>query len=536
MQWLKTLLALILCSGAVIAHATVTGKVTRTNFSNSQNELYGYVCDSSVPTKIYSVSFYQGATLLGSVTASVQGDNSVSSVCSGNAYHSFVYVLPESLRDGIAHSLTVTALPVGGGVSITLAGSPMSVTLPASQPLRGYFAFINTDFMWGWACNPAITADSYPAIQVVFYTESGINLGSITPSIYADSGVGGVCTSRYRSFQFPFPSVVKDSGNHTIYAYVQDGNGRFLLSNTPQSHLFTPRVYSIIATQPNATSANINAILSTSAPGDGTFIVGPYCFLGNQTGTHLTWSVGSYTGFVPSSPVADWQRGATNTPNVAVAVQAQGMNAGIYVNNASPYVEPNCAGLAGANAIFVWNTISAAPAIWPTDNPAGKSRELIIGFDMTVPTATGVSYGGPSILFRDKRNDKIIHFNIQAFDTRNNGAVKGTIGSCTPTACSSPMFYTSYGLGGIYLSWGRTITGNFRHTPYTTTSHYEYRISGYNLENAVAMVGCSDTNINMLSCKGSDYRFSIVQVGIENVIGSIIGAKISNIQIGYTYN
>ena len=87
--------------------------------------LGGWAWDVARPNEPIKVEIYDGATLLAAVTA--DGFRlDLQNAGKGNGKHAFNYALPQSLRDGQSHSISVKY----AGTSSELPGSPKTLVFP----------------------------------------------------------------------------------------------------------------------------------------------------------------------------------------------------------------------------------------------------------------------------------------------------------------------------------------------------------------------------------------------------------------------
>ncbi len=90
--------------------------------------LNGWACDPDNYAQALTVNFIEGANLVGSTVANVPAEAGVSGSCGGFANHRFNgYSVPNSLRDGLAHSIQARAVGTTG-IDTILSGNPQSVT------------------------------------------------------------------------------------------------------------------------------------------------------------------------------------------------------------------------------------------------------------------------------------------------------------------------------------------------------------------------------------------------------------------------
>ena len=123
---------------------------------------WGWAWDANQPNTPISIDVYDGATLLGTMSAAGYRADLVAAG-KGNGYHAFSFPLPASVRNGLAHSITVKA----AGSTFTLGASPRSITChPLTVSLAGTGAGSASSSPAGISCG-SDCSEYYPAGSVV---------------------------------------------------------------------------------------------------------------------------------------------------------------------------------------------------------------------------------------------------------------------------------------------------------------------------------------------------------------------------------
>jgi hypothetical protein len=85
----------------------------------------GWAWDASRPTVAIKVEIYEGGKLLGTVTAQ-EFRQDLKTAGKGDGNHAFNYALPQTLRDGQSHTITIKY----DGTASELPGSPKTLSFP----------------------------------------------------------------------------------------------------------------------------------------------------------------------------------------------------------------------------------------------------------------------------------------------------------------------------------------------------------------------------------------------------------------------
>jgi len=396
-------------------------------------------------------------------------------------------------------------------------------------PLEAHITALNSDYVAGWICAPATAPAEVPVLL------DGAPLGTAQ---LAPSPASRCARGTASDFQFAFPNAIQDGQAHRVAVYARNARHVQLADDAERLHTFAPRAFTTLATQPDVdSSATEAAVLS----GDGyrpaqapytLYSAAPYCLPSGASGSRTHGALARFTGLDGGLESA-W----TQSGRVVQGIHLVRDVAGSYIDNQGD-APADCYGLAGANVLFAWSLDApdAAPAIWSAPG-ADKSRELVIGFDLDVPIASGTSYAGATVLFRtlrdSPRGDRFLFFDIQAFDTRATQPLQAAYGAGELPGADAAIVATAFAHSGA-IDFGRVVAGDFAHRAGGGWTHYEFRLNGWQLERALAQVGCSDRDTTRLPCDASQLRFSLVALGMENVAPATLAADVGHFTVGFT--
>lgn len=246
-----------------------TAQVIGSHDDMRNNTLRGWACNTTAPADALTIDlFTESGALIGEALANQSGEAGIGELCSGYANHRFTLPIPQSLQDGLRHTIYAKAkLATGELVSLNFneaqtiqVGTPISAPQPVTQTpvtsgeLVGYHDQIITDMTFGWACDPDNYAES---LRIDFYADGngfGTFLGSTYASVPREAAVGALCGGNSsHGFSFQLPATLKDGQLHTIYAYginIGSGTPYKLLGNSPKTYQAAPPVQAQPAPQP----------------------------------------------------------------------------------------------------------------------------------------------------------------------------------------------------------------------------------------------------------------------------------------------
>ncbi len=170
--------------------------------------LGGWAWDASQPNTPISVDIYDGTQKIATVRAN-QFRQDLQNAGIGNGQHAFTFILPASLRNGQAHSITIKY----GGLKQQLSSSPRSITCNPSDPVyEGFIDVADCNSIVGWAAdrnrlNTSIEVRIYDGNSLVT-TVSASDLRSDVGAYLGDNGRHG--------FAIPTPWQFKDGLPHTL--------------------------------------------------------------------------------------------------------------------------------------------------------------------------------------------------------------------------------------------------------------------------------------------------------------------------------
>jgi len=539
-----TIWVLISAAASPVA-AELNGWHDATNFANSPSEAFGWACDTTNYSKALQIEIYDGTQKVGTTLADIQRESAVADLCGGVAKHGFVWSYPETLRDGKTHEIKAYAI-LASGARVLLPGSPVTTLIPSSSKPEGWFDFITPEYAWGWACDPSHIDEGAPSIEIELYDEAGDFLGSVTPNIYAEQPVADRCGGAHnRSFQFKLPASLQDSNRHTIYAFTEnaDGSGRSLIGGGPRSGVFYQQSTAAYGSQPYIYASDVETVIQSTIEqetGNGHFKSSTFCYGTQADDVAATWQPSNLTGLSvgkDSLTRAVWQRGAVDS-FAEIVVQAKGSTVGVFTKPFGSGWDTGCGKIAGNTTGFLWNPgVSSYPPVpWPDGTQNSLAKELVIKFTGKFYSATGVGYVHPALFFRDKGTNLRMWVTLQAFDTRSNTAEEFIGNDCPADVdCDhkiAPIVATAFGRSGSY---GRSLSGDFIHYLSSSYHKHEFRINGFQLQNALEAVGCSNSDPDRLSCNAEDFQLTIASVLAETYgSSSSMGTSLRNIYLGRT--
>jgi hypothetical protein len=246
----------------------------------------------------------------------------------------------------------------------------------------------------------------------------------------------------------------------------------------------------------------------------------------------IPWNVSDYTGFAPSIPVENWQRGVNATLPGSLAVQIQGNTVGMLINPAS----------ASTATGTIYATVIHYD--WPdTDNIrpwAGATSELWFSFEAQVPVGVpamnGAVYAGPNLMIHDTISGKRFWYGPMMYDNRglfSEQVFKDGCSTCTGLAIAR----TFYGSGTQYAHLGAN-SGVSTGATWRGFRYYEFRVSRSELLNIVNSVRSTFPQVyGTLSTDPANYK--IVHFNINPEVADLnatrqgrIGMSVRNIFIG----
>ena len=182
------------------------------------NAIEGWAWDSNDATGTVSVDVYDGATLLGSTSATLYRQDLADAF--GSPFHGFIFHPPASLKDGQTHTISVKF----GGTNTNLPSSPRPFVCNSSTPnYQGNLDVADCNFIsgYGWDANDDNT------IIVAIYVDGGFRV--VVPAQLTYAGIG----NGFHGFKFAVPANLKNGQPHSIT--VKFSGTTTDLSSTPKT-------------------------------------------------------------------------------------------------------------------------------------------------------------------------------------------------------------------------------------------------------------------------------------------------------------
>ncbi len=248
----------------------------------------------------------------------------------------------------------------------------------------------------------------------------------------------------------------------------------------------------------------------------------------------ISWDVGQYTGFRPSSPYSTYQRGKVNTAN-ATAVQAQGRTVGIF--NA-PSARPTVGDL--------------VPIVFQHFYPLGTglrpwsqaTSELQMSADVQVPHAFvsggAVGYVQFSLAVRDTTALVVKYFwiQVQIFDTRGGSFNESLQGDDCAGCTFTPIIGSAIRSGTKYVHMlpGSAVSRGSMWSGFQT---YAFGISRAELQKAIQDIKNRYPAYGGISTKPEDYEVNLLGVLDEIYYpqgsSARMGASFRDLQVSERY-
>jgi len=185
----------------------------------------GWVRDRNHPDARLRVDILDGNTVLGTTAADrVRADLRTAAI--GDGQYSFTFPLPESLRDGRSHAVTVRI----SGTSVALPNTPRPATCSASVHIyEGAHDKADCDDIAGWAWdrtrpNTTLDVDIFDGQRRLATVAADRERRDLV-----DAGFG---TGRY-GFAYAVPALLHDGRTHDIFVKISGTD--VALSSTPKA-------------------------------------------------------------------------------------------------------------------------------------------------------------------------------------------------------------------------------------------------------------------------------------------------------------
>ncbi len=184
------------------------------------NAIEGWAWDSNDPNGTVNVDLYDGATLIGTVAATLYRQDLADAL--GSPYHGWIFHTPASLKDGQPH--TVTAKFGGTNTNLPLDTPRTTSCTSITTNFQGYLDVPTCNFITGYAWD---ANDDQGTIVAAIYADG--NFRVVVPAQQAYPGVG----SGYHGFKFAVPPDLKNGQPHSITAKFSGTSTNLL--NTPRT-------------------------------------------------------------------------------------------------------------------------------------------------------------------------------------------------------------------------------------------------------------------------------------------------------------
>ncbi|MBI2023834.1 hypothetical protein HYT00_00330 [Candidatus Giovannonibacteria bacterium] len=172
--------------------------------ASSCADTHGWTCDPSNYSQPIDVHFYAdgpagSGTFLGSVTTGQsRPDVPAAGFCDGNANVGYSFATPNSLKDGLNHTIYTYAINTPAGNNPLLQGSPRTINCPAPPVTPDYI--LNADpngiFANISSSGPSISSKTKITVGPINGFDKKVDLSSNVASVI--SGAGGVFTPKDR--------------------------------------------------------------------------------------------------------------------------------------------------------------------------------------------------------------------------------------------------------------------------------------------------------------------------------------------------
>jgi hypothetical protein len=191
------------------------------------NVIAGWAWDANNPFATISVDIYSDNIPLATVPADKFRQDLLDAGI-GNGYHAFVFPVPNSLKNGQAHSISVGF----HGTFLGLSNTPK--TIVCTDTLEGAFDLANCESIAGWAWD---SLQPNTPISVDVFSDSTL-IATVPANQFrqdlSDAGKG----NGFHAFTFPVPPPLKDGNPHTVF--VRFAGTALQLSNSPRTLTCSP--------------------------------------------------------------------------------------------------------------------------------------------------------------------------------------------------------------------------------------------------------------------------------------------------------
>jgi hypothetical protein len=210
------------------ATATVAINVRATQLEGSHDAancsyVAGWAWDRLSPSSRINVNIYDGGALLTTVTANLYRADLLNAGI-GDGYHGFSWTVPDSLKDGLAHSIRVKLASTGAD----LVATPKSITCFRSY--EGYQDQTSCSAIAGWAWSPA---QPNAPLDVDIY-DSSTRFATVTANLFRQDLLSAGKGNGYHGFVYTsLPPSLRDGLTHSIKVTIAGTQNA--LTGAPQS-------------------------------------------------------------------------------------------------------------------------------------------------------------------------------------------------------------------------------------------------------------------------------------------------------------
>ena len=191
----------------------------------------GWAWDANQPNTPISVDIYNGGTVIATVVAN-QFRQDLLNAGKGNGVHGFSFFVPNSLKNGQPHTISVGFT----GTLTALFNTPKTINCPppAGPVYQGFHDTANCDTISGWAWDS--TQPNTP-INVDIYSDGNLVMTVAADQFRQDLANAGVGNG-FHAFSFTVPNGLKDGQPHSIS--VKFGGTGTTLNGTPKTITCSP--------------------------------------------------------------------------------------------------------------------------------------------------------------------------------------------------------------------------------------------------------------------------------------------------------
>src|SRR5262249_20376713 len=189
------------------------------------NTIAGWAWDANDPNNPINVDIYDGATLIATVP-SIQFRPDLVTAGIGNGFHGFSFTVPQSMKDGQTHSITVK-FP---NTSTNLQRTPRNITCSGATPVyQGNFEVADCNTISGWAWDQN---DPNMPIYVAIFDNNQL-IATVLAIQFRQSLVDQGIGNGYHVFIYNTPQSLKNGQPHSIS--VQYSRSSQTLSSTSKT-------------------------------------------------------------------------------------------------------------------------------------------------------------------------------------------------------------------------------------------------------------------------------------------------------------